>query len=67
MKEFPYSFCNSNGCLVRMGLLAEDVEAMKTGSSSELSIRHISNPEAAIKLNLSLNGFTAAYEAIKPF
>ena len=25
-KEFPYSFCNKNGCLVRMGLLEEDIE-----------------------------------------
>ena len=67
VKEFPYSFCNQNGCLVRMGLLEEDIEAMKKGSSSELSITHISSPEASINLNLSLNGFTAAFEAIRPF
>ena len=67
VKEFPYSFCNQNGCLVRMGLLEEDIEAMKKGSSSELSITHISSPEASINLNLSLNGFTAAFDAIRPF
>lgn len=67
IKEFPYSFCNQNGCLVRMGLLEEDIEAMKKGSSSELSITHISSPEASINLNLSLNGFTAAFDAIRSF
>lgn len=67
VKEFPYSFCNQNGCLVRMGLLEEDVEAMKKGSSSELSITHISSPEASINLSLSLNGFTAAFDIIRPF
>ena len=67
IKEFPYSFCNNNGCLVRMGLLEEDVEAMKKGSSSKISIAHISEPNASINLNLSLNGFTAALGAIKPF
>ena len=67
VKEFPYSFCNQNGCLVRMGLLEEDVEAMKQGSSSQLSITHISSPEASINLNLSLNGFTAAFDVIRPF
>ena len=67
VKEFPYSFCNQNGCLVRMGLLEEDIEAMKKGSSSELSITHISSPEASINLSLSLNGFTAAFDIIKPF
>ena len=67
VKEFPYSFCNQNGCLVRMGLLEEDIEAMKKGSSSELSITHISSPEASINLNLSLNGFTAAFDVIRPF
>ena len=67
VKEFPYSFCNQNGCLVRMGLLNEDIEAMKKGSSSELSITHISSPEASINLSLSLNGFTAAFDVIKPF
>lgn len=67
IKEFPYSFCNGNGCLVRMGLLEEDVEAMKKGSSSKISIIHISEPNVSINLNLSLNGFTAALDAIKPF
>ncbi len=66
-KEYPYSFCNKNGCLVRMGLLEEDVEAMKKGTSSEMSITHISSPESAINLNLSLDGFTAAFDIIKPF
>ena len=67
VKEFPYSFCNQNGCLVRMGLLEEDIEAMKKGSSSKLSITHISSPESSINLNLSLNGFTAAFDVIRPF
>jgi invasion protein IalB len=67
VKEFNYSFCNQNGCLVRMGLLQEDIEAMKKGSSSELSITHISNPEASINLSLSLDGFSAAFDAIRPF
>lgn len=67
VKEFPYSFCNNNGCLIRMGLKEEDIEAMKKGSASKLSITHISDPNAAINLNLSLEGFTAAYEVIKPF
>ena len=66
-KEFPYSFCNKNGCLVRMGLLEEDIEAMKKGASSEISITHISNPNSAINLSLSLDGFTAAFDIIKPF
>jgi invasion protein IalB len=50
-----------------MGLLKEDIEAMQKGSSSELSIIHISNPETLINLSLSLNGFTAAFDVIKPF
>ena len=66
-KEFPYSFCNKNGCLVRMGLLEEDIEAMKKGTSSEISITHISKPDSAINLTLSLDGFTAAFDIIKPF
>ncbi len=67
VKEFQYSFCNQNGCLVRMGLLEEDIEAMKKGSVSELSITHISRPEATINLSLSLDGFTAAFNTLKPF
>ena len=67
VKEFPYSFCNRNGCLVRMGLLEEDIEAMKKGSISELSITHISSPEASINVSLSLTGFTAAFDTIRPF
>ena len=67
VKEFPYSFCNQNGCLVRMGLLEEDIEALRKGKSSELAITHISNPDSLIELNLSLDGFTAAFDIIKPF
>ena len=67
VKEFQYSFCNQNGCLVRMGLLKEDIEAMKKGSSSELSITHISRPETTINLSLSLDGFTAAFDTLRPF
>lgn len=66
-KEFPYSFCNKNGCLVRMGLLEEDIEALKKGSSSEISITHISSPDSAINLSLSLDGFTSAFDIIEPF
>tara|TARA_B100000900_G_scaffold402996_2_gene409491 strand:- start:592 stop:1176 length:585 start_codon:yes stop_codon:yes gene_type:complete len=67
VKEFQYSFCNQNGCLVRMGLLEEDIEAMKKGSTSEISITHISKPESSINLTLSLSGFIAAFDAIRPF
>ncbi len=67
VKEFPYSFCNQNGCLVRMGLLKEDIEALKKGKSAELAITHISSPDTSIDLGLSLNGFTAAFDIIKPF
>ena len=66
VKEYPYSFCNKNGCLVRLGLLEEDVEALKKGSVSELSITHISDPEASINLDVSLKGFTAAFDIVKP-
>ena len=67
VKEFPFSFCNNNGCLVRMGLIEEDIKALETGASAEFSITHISNPETALKLRMSLIGFTAAFNAIKPF
>ena len=66
VKEYPYSFCNKNGCLVRLGLLEEDVEALKKGASSGLSITHISDPDASINLDVSLKGFTAAFEIIEP-
>ena len=66
VKEFQYSFCNQDGCLVRMGLLEEDISAMKKGSSSKLSITHISRPESSINLDLSLSGFTAAFDALRP-
>ena len=66
VKEYPYSFCNKNGCLVRLGLLEEDVEALKKGASSGLSISHISDPDASINLDVSLKGFTAAFEIIEP-
>ena len=42
-------------------------EAMKKGAFSELSITHISRPEENINLSLSLDGFTAAFDILRPF
>ena len=50
-----------------MGLLKEDIEALKKGKSAGLVITHISSPDASIELDLSLNGFTAAFDIIKSF
>ena len=49
------------------GSMMKKREAMKKGSSSEIAITHISSPETAINLSLSLDGFTAAFDIIEPF
>lgn len=62
-KSYPYAFCNTIGCYARIGLTAEDVDSYKRGGQAVLTIIPVTAPDQQVNVTLSLNGFTAAFDA----
>lgn len=63
-KRYNFTFCNPVGCVAQIGITQADVDAMKKGKEAKLSIRPAQAPDQLIELQLSLKGFTAAYDAV---
>lgn len=61
-RRYPYTFCTQVGCYSRIGLTASDVAAFKRGAKATVRIVPAGNPQAEVKLNVSLKGFTAGFD-----
>lgn len=64
VKVYPFSWCDTEGCVARVGLTAEEVEAMKKGSTVTATLYPVEKPEEKVALALSLKGFTAGFDAL---
>ena len=65
-KAYPFNFCAPVGCVSRVGLTADELAGLKRGNTATISVLPYGAPkEAAVNLNLSLKGFTAAYSALE--
>ena len=62
--EYPYSWCDSRGCYVRVALSDDDIFGMKQGTSGTITITSLSNPRQPLELEVSFLGFAAAFEAL---
>ncbi len=63
-KRYNFAFCSPIGCAAQIGLTKEDIDAFKRGKSATVSIVPAPAPDQVVKLNLSLTGFTAGYNAV---
>ncbi|MEM1362530.1 MAG: invasion associated locus B family protein [Pseudomonadota bacterium] len=61
VKMYPFLVCNQESCIAEFGLLSNEVDEMKAGSSLEVVVVAAAAPDAPVRLTLSLSGFTAAY------
>ncbi len=61
-KRYDYSFCTQIGCYARVGFTADDVARFKAGSAAKVTIVPALAPDQKVELDMSLSGFTAAYE-----
>ena len=65
-KNYPFIYCFEEGCVSRFGLTPDEIRDMKIGINMVMTIFNIASPvDEAINLNVSLNGFTKAFDAIK--
>jgi len=61
---YPFTFCSQIGCFSRVGFTAEEVDAFRAGTASQLRIVPAAAPDQTVDLTISLRGFTAGFEAI---
>jgi len=61
-KSYAYSFCSMAGCFARIGLAQADVDALKRGVKATLEIVPAQAPDQKVKIDVSLKGFTAAFD-----
>lgn len=63
-KLYPFTFCTQYGCVARVGFTADEVAQFKKGAKATMTIVPAAAPEEKVELNISLNGFTAGYDAV---
>lgn len=61
-KRFDFSFCTQVGCYARVGFTADDVARFKAGKIAKVSIVPALAPDQRVELDMSLSGFTAAFD-----
>lgn len=63
-KRYNYSFCTELGCVAQIGLTQEDINAFKRGKTAKVALRPAPAPDQVVELKMSLNGFTAGFDAV---
>lgn len=63
----PFFVCDNSKCIARVTMRDEDVAAFKRGNAATLSIIPANAPNQVISAEMSLTGFTAAYESLTEF
>lgn len=61
-RSYPFTFCNSAGCVARVGFTEEEIAQFKAGSAATMTIVPAAAPDEVVTLNISLVGFTAGYD-----
>jgi invasion protein IalB len=63
-KKYPFSWCSNIGCIARIGFTAEEVDAFRKGNAATVAIVPVVAPDKQVKVQVSLKGFTAGYDAV---
>ncbi|WP_246026684.1 invasion associated locus B family protein [Paracoccus luteus] len=64
---YPFLVCAPIGCIARVGMTEAELGALKGGNAATVSLLPYGGEAAenTVKLNLSLKGFTAGFDALK--
>ncbi|MEM8789515.1 MAG: invasion associated locus B family protein [Pseudomonadota bacterium] len=63
-RQYPFNWCNRSGCYARFGLRGEEIAAMQRGDRARMRVISVSAPDQPVILEVSLSGFTAAFNAL---
>jgi len=59
--KYDFGWCTRAGCFARFGLTAQELDNMRRGNTARIRIVAVSSPERPVLLDVSLTGFTAAF------
>lgn len=63
-KRYPFAFCNTAGCFARVGFTAAEIATFKAGAKAQMVLVPFGAKQGEqVVLELSLTGFTAAYDS----
>jgi invasion protein IalB len=65
-RQYPFTFCSQVGCFAQLALTQESVSALQRGRVARLTLASVAAPSEPVELELSLMGFTAAYNSLQP-
>ncbi|TVP69171.1 MAG: invasion associated locus B family protein [Rhodobacteraceae bacterium] len=63
-KRYPFTFCTAIGCIARVGFTAAEVDAFRRGARATWTLVPVAAPDQRVDLNMSLIGFTAAFNEL---
>ncbi len=63
-KRYPFTFCTAIGCIARVGFTGAEVDAFRRGANATWSLVPVAAPDQRVDLNMSLMGFTAAFNEL---
>ncbi len=63
-KLYNYHHCVSVGCIAQLGFTQGDIDAMKAGSKAVLSLVPARLPDQVLNMDMSLSGFTSAFDGL---
>lgn len=63
-KRYPFRFCTQVGCVAQIGFTAAEIEAFRKGNVAKMVIVPAIAPDQQFLLEISLKGFTKAYESL---
>ena len=64
-RAYPFTWCDRESCIARVGFTAEDLAALKGGNSATMTIVPVIAPDQKVNLSVSLKGFTKSYDSIQ--
>lgn len=64
-RQYPFSFCTTQGCVARVGFTGPEIDTFRRGAVAQLVIYPAGAPETAVELDSSLSGFTAGYRRLE--
>ena len=65
-RRYPFTWCSQVGCFARFGVEAAAITSMKAGQVAKAVLVSVAAPDRPLILEVSLSGFTAAFDSLEP-
>jgi invasion protein IalB len=63
-RRYPFTFCNTAGCVARVGFTSDEIAQFKRGNQAIITMVPAAAPDEKVELTVSLSGFTAGYDGL---